>query len=115
VAVLEHVLERVDAPVAGGVGNEQAVLVEHGHEAGGAPPRRDVAPALAVRRRDEQEGRAGDEVSAVAVDVIGRLAADGRRRGAVQADELIRRPGDATEAEVLVGWAHAVTGAPDRK
>jgi hypothetical protein len=86
---LEDVAERVDPAVSGCVGKEQPPLVEDGHEAGRAPSWRHVAPPPPVRGGDEHEGRPGDELAAVAVDMVELLALDGRHRWAVQPAQIL--------------------------
>ena len=76
VPALHHVPERVDPPVARSIAEQETVLIEDCDETGRSATRGDVASALAIRRRHQNEGRVGDEVAAVVIEVTDRLAHD---------------------------------------
>ena len=85
----EQVLQRVQALVAGPVGQGEGPLVEHRDKAGRVAARRGVDPAFGVRRGDHQEGRGGDEVAAVPVELAQNLAFDQVARLAVAGSQIL--------------------------
>ena len=90
---------RVGAAVARVLGDDQAALVEHRHEARRAAARRGVAIAGGVRGREQEERRTGDEGTAVLVEMVDLLAhwrRVGGRRGHDRA-QLVLAPDQLAE------------------
>jgi hypothetical protein len=69
---VQHVAERVEAVVPGQVADGDAVLVQHGDEAGRASPGRGVGASRPGGGHDD-ERRGGDEVTGAVVDVVDHL------------------------------------------
>jgi hypothetical protein len=84
VRVLQQILHAVQALVARPVGDQQPALVEDEDEPWRIALRRHVALPGGARRRQQQEGRAGDELAAVHVQ---RAVLLGERHGARGADQ----------------------------
>src|SRR5512144_1315007 len=87
VRVLHDVGQPVDAVVADPVRDHEVGVVEHHHEAGRVPLRGDVTAARAVGRGEQHEGRAGDELAGVPVEV----------RALLEPRALSRRPEDGPQ------------------
>jgi hypothetical protein len=127
----DDVPQRVDAPVAGAVGDGERAVIEREHESRRVAARRDIALPLGVRRADQQEGREGDEGAAMPVergqllldDQLARLADERAQfglRGHIVAEPLTRRcfdhlsPHSLLRASTLDARHCSRTGAPLR-
>src|SRR5829696_4585086 len=97
-----HVLERVEAPIAGGVRDRQMLVVEHRHEARLAAARAHVAVPLRRKGGHEQHRRGGDQPPTELVDVADVLADGHLHRRVVQLAQLLRTLERA--AERIRGW-----------
>ena len=81
--------QRIDAAVAGPVGDRQPPVGQDLDEAGRVAARRDVLVALRIGGAQHQEGRAGDEVAAVPVQPRQHLVARQRVRLAVECPQVL--------------------------
>ncbi len=99
-AGLRDVAERVEAVVAARVGNHEPRVVEHRDEPGRAAARRDVAAALGVGRRDEDERRERDVGATVGVERRDGLRPHPLVGLLVELVELARGADDVVEGHV---------------
>ena len=88
--VLQDIVERVGAAVARPVWNRERFVVEHAHESGRVPFRRDVGAARGVRRRDQHEWRPCDHGTTVVIERRHCLGHNPRLRLAHDFAELVR-------------------------